>query len=871
MRIYLPSAKWEKLIMLITGLTTRFGRTLLQLEACSHPTVMNDMCAECGADLRKEETSPTTAFVPMVHAIPNLKVSEELAQKIGKADNERLLSDKKLVLLVDLDQTLIHTTNDNIPPNIKDVYHFQLYGPNSPWYHTRLRPGTHRFLNNIQTNYELHICTFGARNYAHMIAAFLDPEQKIFNNRILSRDECFDPTSKKANLQALFPCGDNMVCIIDDREDVWSHASNLIHVRPYHFFQHTGDINAPPGLDKHEHDAEGGPMGVDLLAGVEANKSVAEQAVSDELEAGEVEQAEFEKAEIEAKDAERDKKKAESETKNAELDPEMAEAESVKAEQEEHQQVKISESNTSEKQHEKKSAKNGEDSNNSEIDKVVEKHEIKSETDKINGSSDIKIKNEAVGAEEKLENKHSEPVGVCEEEKNNEKMETDTDVKTKGPTCNGDSTVVVDREPHHIGNANGKFSEVEDTQQMNSGKTNVNNSHQKNNSCINSKLASDVKEATDSQCKDSTKSNQDINSENLIEIDDPDDYLLYLEDILKRIHGAFYEEYDKMEAGEIPDLKVVIPKVRGQVLKGCRLVFSGLVPNRMKLEDSKVYQVATSLGAEVTQDITDKTTHLVAVRPGTIKVNAGRRQRNVKIVTPDWLWCCAERWDHVDERIFPLNSRGSRNRHPPPHCSSPEHRKYPTHDKPTARKRTPSGRFMDTINPLMSFSSADIADMDKEVEDILVNESGSSSSEEENEAVPPEVQEALSEDKPTVIAEILNSSSSNEDDELGGTEDDLAMEYPRGFKRKRSCGLRKDLDEDDDDEENPYNPSPNSSDDETPSERFKRGEMDVDNDVDMEPEDTQDSDSLTPPDPEELDDKEWNRMGAELEREFLSE
>lgn len=34
-------------------------------------------------------------------------------------DEERLLRTRKLVLLVDLDQTLIHTTNDNIPPNLK--------------------------------------------------------------------------------------------------------------------------------------------------------------------------------------------------------------------------------------------------------------------------------------------------------------------------------------------------------------------------------------------------------------------------------------------------------------------------------------------------------------------------------------------------------------------------------------------------------------------------------------------------------------------------------------------------------------------------------------------------------------------------------
>lgn len=46
-------------------------------------------------------------------------MSEELAQKLGREDADRLLKDRKLVLLVDLDQTLVHTTNDNVPPNLK--------------------------------------------------------------------------------------------------------------------------------------------------------------------------------------------------------------------------------------------------------------------------------------------------------------------------------------------------------------------------------------------------------------------------------------------------------------------------------------------------------------------------------------------------------------------------------------------------------------------------------------------------------------------------------------------------------------------------------------------------------------------------------
>lgn len=46
--------------------------------------------------------------------------------------------------------------------------------------------------------------------------------------------------------RALFPCGDELVCIIDDREDVWDFSPNVIPVKPYHFFRNTGDIHSDP-------------------------------------------------------------------------------------------------------------------------------------------------------------------------------------------------------------------------------------------------------------------------------------------------------------------------------------------------------------------------------------------------------------------------------------------------------------------------------------------------------------------------------------------------------------------------------------------------------------------------------------------------
>lgn len=89
------------------------------------------------------------------------------------------------------------------PLLFQDVLHFFLRGPGSPgrWCHTRLRPRTQEFLESASKHYELHVCTFGARQYAHAIADLLDPEKKYFSHRILSRDECFDPRTKSANLK----------------------------------------------------------------------------------------------------------------------------------------------------------------------------------------------------------------------------------------------------------------------------------------------------------------------------------------------------------------------------------------------------------------------------------------------------------------------------------------------------------------------------------------------------------------------------------------------------------------------------------------------------------------------------------------------
>jgi RNA polymerase II subunit A-like phosphatase len=51
--------------------------------------------------------------------------------------------------------------------------------------------------------YEMHIYTMGTRNYAHAVANILDPEKKLFKDRILSRDDSGSFIHK--SIQRLFP------------------------------------------------------------------------------------------------------------------------------------------------------------------------------------------------------------------------------------------------------------------------------------------------------------------------------------------------------------------------------------------------------------------------------------------------------------------------------------------------------------------------------------------------------------------------------------------------------------------------------------------------------------------------------------------
>lgn len=106
---------------------------------------------------------------------------------------------------------------------------------------------------------------------------------------------------------------------------------------------------------------------------------------------------------------------------------------------------------------------------------------------------------------------------------------------------------------------------------------------------------------------------------------DHDDHLIYLEEVLERIHAEYYSRYQaylSKEAQDSPDIRRIVPELKGKTLEGTRIVFSGLYPTNYPMERTREFYHAKALGAKVGKGLLlspkdpGRTTHLIAARAG---------------------------------------------------------------------------------------------------------------------------------------------------------------------------------------------------------------------------------------------------------------
>ena len=163
---------------------------------------------------------------------------------------------RKLSLVLDLDNTLLHTASHPGGAAFAQQRNTAVYDLQHRRQQllTCLRPGLADFLTSMSSLYEMYVYTAGDRSYVEAVARLIDPDRSIFQNRLFSRDDVPGAGVMK-DLTYIFSGDTSDVVIVDDRADIWTGwTANLVQIEPFHFFPGVGPvINGTPSASARVH------------------------------------------------------------------------------------------------------------------------------------------------------------------------------------------------------------------------------------------------------------------------------------------------------------------------------------------------------------------------------------------------------------------------------------------------------------------------------------------------------------------------------------------------------------------------------------------------------------------------------------------
>ncbi|MQM12723.1 hypothetical protein Taro_045643 [Colocasia esculenta] len=175
----------------------------------------------------------------------DLKLGALEIDRLRGADLKNLLRQGKLILVLDLDHTLLNSTR-LVDLSSEEQYLLEqadamkedpnrsLFKLESMHMLTKLRPFVHTFLREASMLFEMYIYTMAERSYALEIAKLLDPEKVYFHSKVISQSDCTQRHQK--GLDVILGA-ESTVLILDDTEMVWQkHKENLIVMERYHYF-----------------------------------------------------------------------------------------------------------------------------------------------------------------------------------------------------------------------------------------------------------------------------------------------------------------------------------------------------------------------------------------------------------------------------------------------------------------------------------------------------------------------------------------------------------------------------------------------------------------------------------------------------------
>uniref|UniRef100_A0A8C9F3K9 RNA polymerase II subunit A C-terminal domain phosphatase n=1 Tax=Pavo cristatus TaxID=9049 RepID=A0A8C9F3K9_PAVCR len=519
------------------------------------------------------------------------------AEQLGREDQQRLHRNRKLVLMVDLDQTLIHTTEQHC------------------------QQMSNKQLGN-------HICQFPQHSRLSFFCKFI-------------------------HILDLFPCGDSMVCIIDDREDVWKFAPNLITVKKYVYFQGIGDINAPPGSRE---------IQMKKKMNHSAKPEAQDSAVTLAKDADEVKNVTCKEEQNNGlKKATKDMCTANGNTSVSSETPACDLSSHGKVNTQDSLNDSTDDKTDSEVTNNLSSTKESQISSEQVDRTVLEKQQTQEKTSDL----DFELSSDSESEGGLDTRKSSTSVSDSENEEKRSWKKSKQPLQDEQGSCTDVSEKIDGQMNHSEGTQSLPSENILDKTDID-----VQEESEQESVCDLGNGCADKKEAeTESQNSEQSgitmgeSLDQSMEEEEEEDDTDDDDHLMHLEEILVRVHTDYYTKYDKYlkkEIEEIPDIRKIVPELKSKVLADVTIIFSGLYPTNFPIEKTREHYHATALGAKIVKNLVlsaddpDKATHLIAARTGTEKVRQAQDCKDLHVVNPDWLWSCLERWDKVEEQLFPL-------------------------------------------------------------------------------------------------------------------------------------------------------------------------------------------------------------------------
>jgi len=176
----------------------------------------------------------------------------------------RLHQQRKLMLFLDIDHTIVHSTKDSQarrflkhPKLGLSIVELNFSNQYSCPYYVIKRPGLEKFLREVTQKYNIVLYTMGSRAYAECVCKVIDPDSSLIRNRIISREDRYDKNLVDEkdrpikSIQEFFPLYRSTAMIVDDTSNVWTDPEDVYKVSKFLFWgaDSSGDTNEHTSLD----------------------------------------------------------------------------------------------------------------------------------------------------------------------------------------------------------------------------------------------------------------------------------------------------------------------------------------------------------------------------------------------------------------------------------------------------------------------------------------------------------------------------------------------------------------------------------------------------------------------------------------------